>query len=68
MRDFKSANCMTCHPRQTPVVIVGLGGLEWCEGGPHKDEVDVGTTVMTATRGLLELSSCPGWNVASELQ
>ena len=49
------ADGMTCGLRHIPVVTLGLGSTERNEGGPHTKVVAVGTKVMTATRGLIEL-------------
>ena len=61
MRACKHADGRTYHPRHIPVVTVGPGGAERRGGGPH-EVVDVETTVMTATRGLLESLHPPGWS------
>ena len=54
------ADCMTCRSRQIPVVTLSLGGTERSEGGPHTYVVDVESTVVMATRGLL-VSLLPPW-------
>ena len=51
---------ITCRQRHTPDVSVG--GTERTEGGPHTDIVDVETTVVTATWGLLVSLRLPGWS------
>ena len=56
MRASMRADIVTCPPRYTPVVTVG----------PHTEVVDVETTVVTATRGLLVSLRHPGWSVVSE--
>ena len=60
MRASIHADGMTCRPRHIPVATVGPGGMERREGGPHTDAVDVETTVVTATRGLLVSLWAPG--------
>ena len=41
----------TCCLRYIPVMTAGLGSMERSVSGPHTSEVDVETTVVTATRG-----------------
>ena len=60
------ADGMTCCLRHISVVRVGPSGTERREGGPHTDVVDVETTIVTATRGLLVLLRPPGWSLVSK--
>ena len=62
MRASKHADGTTCHPRYITVVTVGPSCTERNEGGPHKDVVDVETTVVTATREQLVSLHNPGWS------
>ena len=51
MRASKQADGTTCHLRHIPVVTVSPGGMERRQGGPHKDVVDVETTVVRPPGG-----------------
>ena len=68
MRASMRADGMTFRPRHTsdPAGTEDLDGRERPGGVPHKDEVDVETTTVSATRGLRELLLPPGWTGASE--
>ena len=65
MRASMRADGTTFRPRHTsdPAVTEDLDGRERTGGDPHKDEVGVETTTVSATRGLL---LPPGWTKASE--
>ena len=69
MRASMRADGTTFSPRHTsdPAGTEDLDGRPGRPGGvPHKDEVDVETTTVLATRGLRELLLPPGWTGASE--
>ena len=67
MRASIRADGTTFHPRRTS----GPAGIEDPDGKgelgrvPHKDVVDVETTIESATRGLQELPLPPEWIEAS---
>ena len=59
------ADGMTFHPRHIsdPVVTEDLGGMERTADGPHRCEVGVETTTVSATSGLSELPLPPLYTV-----
>ena len=68
MRASMRADGTTFPPRHTsdPAGTEDLDVKESTGGDPHKDEVGVETTIVSATRGLRELLLPPGWTRASE--
>ena len=68
MRASMRADGTIFRPRHTsdPAGTEDLDGRERPGGVPHKDEVGVETTTVSATRGLRELLLAPGWTEASE--
>ena len=68
MRASMHADGTTFHLRHTSdyAGTEDLDGKESTGGVPHKDEVGVETTTVSATRGLREFLLPPGWTGASE--
>ena len=62
------ADSTTLCPRRIsgPVETGDLSGMERIVDDPHKDEVGVETTTVSATRGLSELLLPPVWTVVCE--